>query len=594
MSKCFKFYVITIFYLFLSVAGFCQAQEKKSDALLRDLEKKAAHFNGTASGGEIAAIKVSYNGLLKEAERTNDYGTISPGALTVAMYAYKMRKADDALYYFNESIKYEKDSRDKDKHIQSAKARRFSGDMYLISNDYKKALSVYLDALDLAIKHGLKEEEAATLNNLSVLYIKMYDPKNLPNTKKGMEYAAKSIEVLKQQGAGNKNALRSLAVSYSNYGDLSNNYGKDSKQRSYQQKAIQAYEKALSLFDKVGMPAQKCGVYGNIAYAYKDLSNREKYYSNLMNAYTVMKNQDVSLYEQEGIHYALGEYYYEDKDREKSLYHLQEAEKLLASDPAKDYQIMVLLKSLGQRIYAERADYKKAYQYQAAHQKLNDSLLNAETLRRFEEIEVKYQSERKGQQLKEAALSLENAHLMRNAVIVVAVLLALSLFLFYRFYTAKNKALLFKKEAADVALEKAALEIKANKEMLDRYTQSLVEKSHLIDDLEKQLTESGKADDAALSKLSNSRILTREDWAEYKRLFDKVYPGFFIKMRQKYPDITDADERILAFSKLNINLKEAADLLGISYDSMKNSRYRLRKKMGIDNETGFRDITENI
>ncbi|AWH86444.1 hypothetical protein HYN59_15605 [Flavobacterium album] len=580
-------------FLWIPAAGLCQAGTK-NDALLRELELQAKKYEGDTTSKGKAAIMEAYKQLLDDAEDTNDHRNVAAAALAAGISMYEARNTDEARTFFNESIKHEKDSRHKDSHIHSARARRFLGDVFLLTNDYKKALSLYLEGLDISIKHKLKGEESALLNNLSVLYIKMYDPKNLPNTKKGMEYASKAIAILKENPSSDTDALRSLAVAYNNYGDLSNNYGKDSRQRSYQEKAVNAYENALALFDKIGMKGQKCGVYGNIAYAYKDLGNRQKYYTNLLNAYNVMQTERVSLYEQEGIHYALGEYYHEENDGKQSLYHLKEAEKLLAADPAKDYQIMVLLKGLGQKIYAARGDFKQAYAYPADFQKLNDSLLNAETLRKFEEIEVKYQSERKGRQLKEAALSLENAHLMRNAVIVVAVLLALSLFLFYRFYTAKNRALLFKKEAADMALQKAGLEIQANKEMLDRYTQSLVEKSHLIDDLEKQLTESGKADDTALSKLSNSRILTREDWAEYKRLFDKVYPGFFIKMRQKYPDITDADERILAFSKLNISLKEAADLLGISYDSMKNSRYRLRKKMGIDNETGFRDITENI
>jgi tetratricopeptide (TPR) repeat protein len=592
MNTCIRSCLIVIFCLLISASG--RSQKNSTTILLSDLEKNTEKYDGDTSTEAGKAVKAAYTRLLKEADRTGDHSHVSEGALKAGMYAYGIRKHDDALFYFNECIRYEKDSHHKDRHNNSARARRFSGDMHLISNSYQKALTLYLDALDTAIKYGLKDEESATLNNLSVVYIKMYDPRNLPNTKKGMEYAAKAIEILGQQSSHDKNAIRSLAVAYNNYGDLSNNYGKDSRQRGYQQKAILAYEKALDLFNEIDMKGQKCGVYGNIAYAWKDLGNREKYHTNLLNAYNVMQNEAVSLYEQEGIHYALGEYYYEEGNKEKSLYHLKEAEKLLASDPARDYQIMALLKGLGQKIYAAKGDHKKAYEYLSAYQKLNDSLLNAETLRKFEETEVKYQSERKSQQLKEAALSLENAHLMRNAVIVVAVLLALSLFLFYRSYTAKNKALLFKKEAADVALQKAALEIEANREILDRHTQSLMEKSHLIDDLEKQLTATGKADDAALSKLSNSRILTREDWAEYKRLFDKVYPGFFIKIRQKYPDITDADERILAFSKLNINLKEAADLIGISYDSMKNSRYRLRKKMGIDNETAFRDITENI
>lgn len=468
---------------------------------------------------------------------------------------------------------------------------------FVAKNDYRNGLDEYLEALRITEAHHLPERKAVILNNIAVLYIGMHDPKNLPNTKKGLDYAAQAIDAIKKLKVTDSiDTYTSLGTAYINYGDLLNSYGTDSGQKKFQYQAIEVFNQAITMLDRAGDKPLQCQIYANLAYVYKNLGQKGNYYKYLLKSYDIMMayRDKVTPYVQEGVHFALGEYYAGEGNYSRAQTHLDAAERLLAADPEKDYQVMVLVKGLGRDVYKGLGDYTNAYNYQTAYWNLKDSLLNAETLQKFEEMEVKYQSERKGRQLKQAALELENAHLMRNAVIVVAALLALSLFLFYRSYTAKNRALLFKKEAADLSLQKAEVEIQANREMLERYTNSLLEKTHLVDTLEQQLVATGRIDDDALSRLSTSRILTREDWAEYKRLFERVYPGFFIKIRQKYPDITDADERILAFSKLNISLKESADILGISYDSMKNSRYRLRKKMGMDTDTDFRDITAEI
>lgn len=577
-----------LFNFLMTGSAYAQNKDSGTQEILKRLSRNCEAFQGNpAAKNGLAGLYRKIISSGSEADRFK-----AEAGLNYGDYLLSINEPNEALEISHLAKEHESGSTRG--FSIACQLRSLDAAANIKKNDYKKGLKSYLEALKLAEQHRLAAQRVVILNNIAVLYIGMYDPANLPNTKKGLDYAAIAVQTVKELPDTTKGKPEALGRALINYGDLLNSYGADSKQPVHLRKALAVFDNAKKLLERHADTASLCQIYANKAYVYKNLGQSERYFHYLQEAYKLMHTGNVSDYVKEGIHFALGEYYYGTHNYNKAEAHLRDAEKILKADPSPDYQMLTLVYELGQKVEAARGNFREAYRYQSAYLNVKDSLLNAETLRKFEELEVQYQSERKGRQLKEAALQLENAHLMRNATFAVVLLLLLSLYLFYRSYTAKNKALLFKKEAADMALQKAESEIAAGREMLHRHTQSLVEKNHLIDELRQELLTSGKADDEALSRLSNSRILTREDWAEYKRLFDKVYPGFFLKLRNRYPDITEADERILAFSKLNISLKEAADLLGISYDSMKNSRYRLRKKMGIDTDTDFRDITAEL
>ncbi|WP_462255081.1 helix-turn-helix transcriptional regulator [Ferruginibacter sp.] len=83
----------------------------------------------------------------------------------------------------------------------------------------------------------------------------------------------------------------------------------------------------------------------------------------------------------------------------------------------------------------------------------------------------------------------------------------------------------------------------------------------------------------------NQRILTPADWSAFKIYFEKAFPGYLLRLRNAHPKLTEAEERLFLFIKLKLTNKEAAAILGISADSVKKTRTRLRKRL---------DIHENI
>ncbi|MEZ4933945.1 MAG: helix-turn-helix transcriptional regulator [Saprospiraceae bacterium] len=71
-------------------------------------------------------------------------------------------------------------------------------------------------------------------------------------------------------------------------------------------------------------------------------------------------------------------------------------------------------------------------------------------------------------------------------------------------------------------------------------------------------------------------------WSAFKDYFGKAHRGFLHLLRSQYPDLTDAEERLFLFIKLNLSTKEIAVILGIAVSSVKKTRYRLRKRLGLE------------
>ncbi|MBO0935111.1 hypothetical protein J2I47_00995 [Fibrella sp. HMF5335] len=92
--------------------------------------------------------------------------------------------------------------------------------------------------------------------------------------------------------------------------------------------------------------------------------------------------------------------------------------------------------------------------------------------------------------------------------------------------------------------------------------------------------------------LLNAHLLTNDDWAEFRRRFERVHPLFFGQLRHQFTDLTPAEERLMALSKLRIDGLHMSRMLGISPESIRKAKYRLRKKLGVTGSTPLLELLE--
>jgi hypothetical protein len=161
----------------------------------------------------------------------------------------------------------------------------------------------------------------------------------------------------------------------------------------------------------------------------------------------------------------------------------------------------------------------------------------------------------------------------RNIIIVGIVLLSVIGLL----YLNKSRIQLrYKQEMADA-------EVLAAKERLQLFTENIIEKTSLIEALEKQVSEKARSNEhqEIIATLSSQTILTEADWEKFKTLYETIYPGFFSKLKTIIPDITTAEQRMAGLIRLHLTTRQIASLLGISPNGVNKTRQRLRQRFNL-------------
>lgn len=93
---------------------------------------------------------------------------------------------------------------------------------------------------------------------------------------------------------------------------------------------------------------------------------------------------------------------------------------------------------------------------------------------------------------------------------------------------------------------------------------------------EKHIT---KTDIATVLKTIDENIKFDNDWYRIKAHFEKIHPGFFDRLRKKFPQLTPNDHKLCALLRMNLSTKEISHILKITAPSTEISRIRLRKKL---------------
>ncbi|MFD1000068.1 tetratricopeptide repeat protein [Ohtaekwangia kribbensis] len=235
------------------------------------------------------------------------------------------------------------------------------------------------------------------------------------------------------------------------------------------------------------------------------------------------------------------------------------------------------------KVYAAAKNYPKAYEFQSLYVALNDSLKSSENLSNIEKVKANYELDKKELEIKALNHEMRVKIIRRNSFIAACLALLVIGALVYN-----RQHMIMKKR------------LEAKRQLLDFYTQNLREKSEMIDKINQDietLKQKSAEEDTEIdkyNKILHAAILTDEDWENFKKAFEEVYPRFFAKLRYHYPDITVAELRLSALIKLKLSLKESASMLGISPESIKKSRYRLRKKFDLPEKETLEDFINKI
>ena len=164
----------------------------------------------------------------------------------------------------------------------------------------------------------------------------------------------------------------------------------------------------------------------------------------------------------------------------------------------------------------------------------------------------------------------------------------------------KNKVLSQQQQDLDKARDRnddLHTQIQNKEQQLTSYTLNFVQKNELITELrqsinklKKNLSGTHRTQLDGVVRQLDGVLRVDEDWADFRKHFEAVHPQLIQQLNQGYPSLTKNEFRLIALLRLNLNSKEMSAVLGISPDSVKTARYRLRKKLGLENQEELFDF----
>jgi len=395
-----------------------------------------------------------------------------------------------------------------------------------------------------------------------------------------IEYALKAAEAWKNSGAGSKtytvSCLNTVALGYH-------------RQDKYDS-ALLYYNKALELAKEAGSSVWVGIVTGNMAQIYFAQKKYESAYPIFINDYRTSKdsgyydNAANSLQWAARTNLALG-------NKAAALKQVREAFDLLRLWTDAGYLRNTYYTAT--QAFREMGNYDSAFYYNNLYSSLNDSLERVVSRSTIDIAKARLNDEASRYNIQTFNREKKAQLLLRNLIIVGVVLLLLFVLLIFNRKSLKAKMKMEKIEREKLLMEQ---EVTSAKDQLKMFTENVIEKTNLIERLEMQVKgkEVTSEQHSIMSELTQKTILTEQEWYKFKYLFEKIYPGFFINLKDKFPDITVSEQRMAALTRLHLTTKQIASMLGISLDSVHKSRQRLRQRFQVGPEINLEELVANL
>lgn len=168
-------------------------------------------------------------------------------------------------------------------------------------------------------------------------------------------------------------------------------------------------------------------------------------------------------------------------------------------------------------------------------------------------------------------------------------------------HLANKKLLEAKLQNKDLKEKELEKELGFREKELSSHVHNLVQKNELLEYVKDKLKYLNKTTlpeksprIQELIRSIQSSFRQDKEWEGFMEHYMKVKNDFFNQLNTRFPDLTNNDQRLCSLIKLNLETKQIASILGISPESVKVSKHRLRKRLGLDIDQSLSAFLEGI
>lgn len=394
------------------------------------------------------------------------------------------------------------------------------------------AMECYRESAQLAEKLDMQRLLGLTCTNRALIL------KEQRNFTEAFKYNNKAIAIFKEL-----NEPRDLAIAYNNQGQIYR-YGNQTEE------ALTYYSLSLKECQKINYTEGMATAYQNLSTIYTTKANADKAYFNAHKSLALSLKLD-------------------------SKVRISEAYRELS------------------RIHDRFSRPDSALYYFKKHYDREKELMDASQ----SEMLTRYQA-KMGVEVKNLRIqNLQNERQIANnrlwlIATCVLITLLIAAFMLYR-YLSKMR---FKKTQLEAELDNSLKIIEVKQQELKTYIIDLSKKNSIIGNLNADTTVGINKDteDEEVANLLGQKILTDDDWRTFKIRFGSIYPHFFVRISESHIVITEAEIRILVLMRLNLKSKDMANILGISPQSVRVCKMRLKKKLLTQDYETVEDFLQHI
>ncbi|MFK7772717.1 MAG: tetratricopeptide repeat protein [Saprospiraceae bacterium] len=545
-----------------NILGLAYSNQGTYDLAIEEFEKSVILYNAVGDTTKVMAVEANignvylgqgefqkaiplYERIILDARQKKDHQKLSINIFNIGIIYTKLGDYPKALNYLYEASDINKSLNNTFHWI---KTQNEIGLIFRRLEMIDEAIILYQPALKKAKELDNKNLVASLSNNLGLCYFR----KN--QFEKALDCYNTSLEI--------RQSLKIL-----NVGHILNNIGNTYKALGKDEQALDFYNQALETNIQLNLESKMALDWSNLGGLHLEQSNYIESEKCLLNAFSIL-------------------------EKTKQLKELVSVTELLST------------------LYNNLNQEEKEISFNHLHQNYSDSLYSKEKILAATRIIVREQLKEKNEQInhsKNALAQIENKNegTQKNNQLLFGLLISLiGLSLLGIYYYRKRVNLNKQKLAKNLAIaesEKLLLQSsleKQNKEMV-LFSLEMVQNKELFKSLKIHVSTLAKKHPNnieiknILNKLSINEIVTK-DWSYFNEVFNIAFPDFTQNIRKIYPNLSRKELQHCALIKLNISSAEAANIMGITTESVHTARYRLRKKFNLVRQESLEDAVLNF
>lgn len=329
-------------------------------------------------------------------------------------------------------------------------------------------------------------------------------------------------------------------------------------------------------------PGTLVALYLNIGGGHLQLNDTEKafeyYIKSLEHIQSVDNKKLVCV-----LYHNLGLYYERTNNLDSAYVYYNEARNMAVSCDNPERLSYTLLSI--SNVYEAKGNIDSAYFYLNQYKSLNEKIVNnskiIESYKAY--VSILLESSEKEIAIKGQQILMKNRTLLAVGLgSIGAILLIILLLIIIR--QKKGKEQLLQKN-----LESKIREVTSYSLLISSKNNILQQISYLTKKIPGKSKELEEVDHIIKNNLN-----AEQDWEHFMLHFEQVHPDFFSQLKKHCGDLTKINLRLCAYIRVGVSTKEISQILNVSPGTIKISKYRLKKKLGLSEEDNLDDFITSI